>query len=234
MDIEIELFAPYGTPHEELTPAFLDETKQLEVTPPPRIQPAWIAVVEILRLVEKEPYHWPIGRIIFQKIVYFATQSGIPTGLRFQRGSFGPHSPELTKLITVLVNNGIVREEREGNRLAIYVGSTYCDAMKVYEEQVGAWKPAIEKIADLFMRMNKDQAEIAATVHFAADEFKHQGKKPTEMDILRSVEQWKQKRRPPLSEKDIALTIRNLNILSWINAAFSEDLPVSEEEILNV
>jgi hypothetical protein len=84
------------------------------------------------------------------------------------------------------------------------------------------------------MRMNRDQAEIAATVHFAADELRSQGEKPSEMDILRSVMQWKQKRRPPLSEKEIALAIRNLNILSWINAAFSEDLPVSEEEILNV
>jgi len=234
LDIEIELFAPFGTPHEELTPAFLDETMRVESAPPSKIQPAWIAVVEILRLIENEPYHWPIGRTMFQKMVYFATQSGIPTGLTFQRGSYGPHSPELKQRITALVNNGLVSEERERNRFSIYVGSTYHDALKVYDKQIETFKPIIEKVANLFMRMSKDQAEIAATVHFAADEFRHQGMKPSEMDILRAVSQWKQKRRPPLSEKEMALTIRNLNILSWINASFSEDLPVSEEEILNV
>jgi hypothetical protein len=45
---------------------------------------------------------------------------------------------------------------------------------------------------------------------------------------------WKQRRRPPLDRKDIALTIRNLNMLSWIRAAASSDLPIADEELLEV
>ena len=45
---------------------------------------------------------------------------------------------------------------------------------------------------------------------------------------------WKQRRRPPLSEKEVARTIRNLNMLSWIGARVSRDLPVSEEDVLSV
>jgi len=85
------------------------------------------------------------------------------------------------------------------------------------------------------MRMNTRQAEVAATVHFAAREWKERNEKPpTEKEVLASVMEWKQKRRPPLEEKEVALTVRNLNMLSWIGAQASADLPITEEEILHI
>jgi uncharacterized protein YwgA len=92
------------------------------------IDPAWVALVEILARVEKEPYHWPVGRTTFQKIAYFATESGIPTGLHYQRGSFGPYAPGLKPLITKLANHALIREERLGRMLAVRVGPTFRDA----------------------------------------------------------------------------------------------------------
>jgi len=237
LDIPVELYAPFDTPHEELQPAFLDKTQESALTKPEphRIGPAWVAVVEILRRVEEEPFHWPVGRTTFQKIAYFATESGIPTGLKYQRGSYGPHAPALKERITVLVNNGMVREEQLGQMFAIHVGETYMDARKVYADQIKEWDSIIDKIADLFMRMNTKQAEVAATVHFVAQEWKDRFEAPpTEKDVLDSVMEWKQKRRPPLDEKEVALTVRNLNMLSWIGARASSDLPITEEEILHV
>ena len=103
IDIPVELYAPYGTPHEELLPGFLAHDPPLEVMysgmPEPRwVQPAWVALVEILKRIEEQPYHWPVGRTIFQKIAYVATALGLPTGLQFERGSYGPFSRELKKL----------------------------------------------------------------------------------------------------------------------------------------
>lgn len=43
----------------------------------------------------------------------------------------------------------------------------------------------------------------------------------------------KQRRRPPLDRKEVALTIRNLNMLSRIDAEASSDLPITEAEVLN-
>lgn len=237
LDISVELYAPFGTPHEELQPSFLDRAQEATVTreAPHRIGPAWVAVVEILRRIEEEPFHWSVGRTTFQKIAYFATESGIPTGLKYQRGSYGPHAPALKERITVLVNNGMVREEQLGRMFAIRVGETFDDAKRVYADQLQEWDPIIDKIADLFMRMNTKQAEVAATVHFAAKEWKGRLEEaPTEKDVLDSVMKWKQKRRPPLDEKEVALTVRNLNMLSWIGARVSTDLPITEEEILHV
>jgi len=237
LDIPVELYAPFGTPHEELQPAFLDKVQPVVSanSDQPRIGPAWVGVVEILRRIEQEPFHWPVGRTSFQKIAYFATECRIPTGLEFQRGSYGPYAPDLKKRITALVNNGLLHEEPLGRMLTVKVGQTFDDARRAYVEKIQQWDSVIDKIADLFMRMNTRQAEVAATVHFAAREWKERNKKsPTEKEVLASVMEWKQKRRPPLEEKEVALTVRNLNMLSWIGAQASTDLPITEEEILHV
>lgn len=235
--IPVELYAPFGTPHEELQPSFLDKVQERSTSTqvPDKIGPAWVAMVEILHRIEQEPFHWPVGRTNFQKIAYFATECGIPTGLKYQRGSYGPYTPVLKERITALVNNGLVREEHLGRMFAIRVGRTFLDARKAYEQQIRDWEPVIDKITDLFMRMNTNQAELAATVHFAAQEWKKRPDgHPTEKDLLDSVMKWKQKRRPPLDAKEVAMTVRNLNILNWIGARASTDLPITEEDILHV
>ncbi|MFQ5771719.1 MAG: hypothetical protein ACE5HX_14390 [bacterium] len=108
LDIPVEIYAPYGTPHEELQTEFLTKVDEPDSEMRPEwIKPAWVALVEILWRLEQEPYHWPVGRTIFQKIAYVATLEGLPTGLDYQKSSFGPFSAELKKLITRLVNNGL-------------------------------------------------------------------------------------------------------------------------------
>ncbi len=237
LDIPVELYTPFGTPHEELRPSFLNKPQEsvLSEAASYKIEPAWVAVVEIMKRIEDEPFHWPVGRTTFQKIAYFATQCGIPTGLKYKRGSYGPYAPTLKKRITALVNNGLVYEEKLGSMLAVNVGQTFLDARKAYEEQIRFWEPTINKVADLFMRMNTKQAEVAATVHFAAQEIKDRPEgKPTERDVFNTVMKWKQKRKPSLNEKEVAMTVRHLNMLSWLNVMASTDLPITEEDVLHV
>jgi O-acetyl-ADP-ribose deacetylase (regulator of RNase III)/uncharacterized protein YwgA len=240
LSIPVVLYAPFGTPHEELQPtylegAFLHAERNGSSTPPSRIEPAWLALVEILQRIEREPYHWPVGRVTFQKIAYFATESGIPTGLHYKRASYGPHAAELKPLITRLVNNAIIREERRGSMFSVRVGPTFDDARKAYEADLKQWEPIIEDIADLFLRMRTQQAEVAATVHFATKSLiQNSERKPSEREVLAKVLQWKQKRRPPLHETEIALTIRNLSMLGWLDIEPSFDLPINEEALLDV
>jgi uncharacterized protein YwgA len=155
--------------------------------------------------------------------------------LHYARGSYGPYAGDLKRHITSLVNNGLVREERMGRMLAVHVGQTFADARRAYAQQLDTWGDILGKITDLFMRLNTKQAEIAATVHFAAKELKNKKKDQiSEADLLNEVMTWKQRRRPPLEKKEVALTIRNLNMLSWIGVHVSEDLPITEEDVLHV
>lgn len=234
LTIPVELYAPFGTPHQEMQIEFLEGGTPAAETPEYRIEPGLVALIEILHRIESETYHWPVGRTTFQKIAYFATESGIPTGLEYRRGSYGPFAPGLKHLETRLVNNGLIREERLGRMFAVHAGQTFADARQAYAPQLKQWEMLIDKLADLFVRMQTNQAEIAASVHFVARELTRQSSQATESDVLRGVMAWKQRRRPPLNDAEVARTIRNLNMLSWLNVGASEDLPVSEEDILSV
>lgn len=240
MDIPVEVYAPHGTPHAELQPEFLESAGTLErsfdTMPEPQwIKPAWVALLEIVRRIEEQPYHWPIGRTTFQKIAYVATEEGLPTGLQSLKGSYGPFSRELKGLMTRLVNNGLMGEERLGRMLAVKVGSTFKDAYRAYTNDLRQWEPIIEKTADLFMRMHTKQAELVATVLFTARSLeKDRTDRPAEREVLDAVMAWKQRRRPPLSEKEIGSTVRNLAALGWLRVRASEDLPLPEEDTANV
>jgi uncharacterized protein YwgA len=235
MEIPVELYAPYGTPHEELRLDFLQGsmTAKDNGTPMPEpqwIKPAWVALVEILQRLEEQPYHPAVGRTTFQKIAYVATQEGLPTDLHHQKGSYGPYSEELKGLTARLINNGLIREEKLGRMLGIRVGPTFNDARKAYEPELKQWETIIEQTADLFMRLDTKQAEVVATVLFAAQDLrKRKDDMPSERDVLDAVMEWKQRRRPPLDEPDVALTVRNLAALKWLRVKPSANLPLPDD-----
>jgi uncharacterized protein YwgA len=238
MDCSIEMYAPYGTPPKELTVEFLSQTSTGFLPYDHRaaksvVNPAWIALVEILRRIEEQPYHWPTGRTIFQKLAYVATREGLPTGFVYQKSSFGPFSEDLKTAETNLVNNNLLQEERKGQWFVVKVGPNFDKVRKEFQSSLEQWKPTIDRIADLFMRINTNQAEIVATVIFAADILeKYKKSSPTETEVLDSVLEWKHRRRPPLDTVTVASTIRNLGMLGWLNVNPDEALPVPEEELV--
>ena len=198
-----------------------------------RVEPGWVALVAIIEQVSRERYHWPIGRIGFQKVAYFATEVGIPTGLSYRRGSYSPYAPEVKQVLSSLINNGLIVERKLGRMLATNVGPTYADARRGYESFLAQWQSEIARVVDLIVRMNTDDAEIAATVHFAANRLREASpKQPTEAEILDYVMQWKLRRRPPLNPSDVALAIRRLNVLGWIEATPTDALLLPEEAMI--
>jgi uncharacterized protein YwgA len=227
-DIPVEMYAPHGTPTEELTGESLSQAaEQRSERAPSRINPAWVALVEIVRRILEQPYHWPIGRIAFQKVAYFATEAGLPTGLTFERASYGPFSPGLKPVISRLVNNGLLNENQRGRLIAVEPGPTFQDALRAFSDELREWEPIVERVVDLFLRIT-EQAEVAATVHFAAHRLMPRNGTPTELDVLDAVRQWKLRRKPPLRDEDIARAVRSLNMLDWVSVQPSTQLPVPE------
>ena len=238
LDIPVELYAPYGTPKVQLQPQFLEQSEangqQLEGVDQKKMDPAWVALVDILARIEAEPHHWPIGRVGFQKIAYFATESGIPTKLSYRRGSFGPYAPDLKRLVTRLVNNGLIQEERLGRMLAIKVGPTFRDARREYRHDLDRWHETIEKVTDLFVRIRTtQQSELASTVHFAALSLSERSNaKPSEEEVVEEVLNWKRRRNPQPSAEEVALATRNLAILRWLELESSSCLPIKDDPAL--
>ncbi|MEW6544909.1 MAG: macro domain-containing protein [Nitrospirota bacterium] len=236
MTIPVELYAPYGTHPKELTVEFLEHgaeahIEQITKTGPSALNPAWVGLIEIISRIEQQPYHWLIGRTLFQKIAYVATNEGLPTGLHYQRSSFGPFSEDLKRVETKLINNGLLQEERHGKMFVVKVGPNFNRVRQKYTSSFGQWAQILEKTADLFMRVNTAQAEVIATVLFATRELARERREPpSETEVLEAVMHWKQKRRPPFDKNTVASTIRNLATLKWLAVKADPKLPVSEEE----
>jgi len=96
-----------------------------------------------------------------------------------------------------------------------------------YSDEFSKWNILIDKTVDLFLRLNTDKAEVVATVLFT-EKSMNKGYM-SEKDVLQAVMKWKQKRRPPINEVEVAETIRNLGMLKWFYLVPSTDMPIQDE-----
>lgn len=232
LDIPVELFAPDSTPKEQLTLSFLEGSQQAGRDREPLRIDAWaVAIVSVLSRIGREQFRRPIGRVSFQKIAYFLTEAGIPTGLNYERGSYGPYSPQLKSILSRLINNGLVVEtKRAGGMYEVQTGPTYRDARERFKEKLREWIPMVEKVADLLLRFpTTTDLEIGATALFVAKKLQsEQGTLPTERQVFEDVMAWKARRRPAVDPDHVALTVRELAMIGWLNALPSTDLPVQD------
>jgi len=242
MNIPVEIYAPYGTSPAELTESFLENAIEFAkdgngILRSGRLQfnPAWVGLVEILHRIKKQPYHRPIGRTIFQKIAYVATQQGLPTGFKYHKSSYGPFSKELKLAESKLINDNLLQEERRGRMFEVKVGPAFEKTRRRCKALLDRYSSVIDKTTDLFIRVDTKQAETIATVIFTSAELKKSKKGSiSEIDVLNAVMQWKQRRRPKLDEATVASTIRNLGMLHWLEVIPDDKLPVSEENEIYV
>ena len=236
LDIPVELFAPDKTPKEQLTLDYLATKESTRSAAkrdrvPLKIEAPAVAIVSVLSRISREQYRPPIGRISFQKIAYFLTMAGVPTGLAYARGSFGPYSAQLKPILARLINNGLVEETRlPSGRYEVALGPTYRDARDQFREDLRVWIEPIERVADLILRFpTASDVELGATAHYVANElYDTLNVEPTENQVLNEVMKWKVLRRPAVDPKRVATVIRQLVISGWIDARHSDDLPAPD------
>jgi O-acetyl-ADP-ribose deacetylase (regulator of RNase III)/uncharacterized protein YukE len=231
-DIPVELYEPRGATTESEQLALLPDPAGAE-TAARFVDPEWVAVVAILDRLERLPHHWPVGRIMFQKLVYFASQAGIPTGLRFQAASYGPYASDLKRMVGRLQNNGLAIERQRGQMFEVRVGPTYRDAVAEFRSLMQPWRSAVDRTADLLARMNTQTAEAAASVHFAAGALEERdGQRPTASQVIESVEQWKIRRKPPLTRESIVDALVVLALQGWIQVDLDDATKALVEDLV--
>ena len=241
--IPVQLFAPYGTPHEMLQPRYLQRSLASEsssditgVEVRPRLQPGWVALVAVLEQLQRDPHHWPVGKTTFQKLAYFATAAGVPTGLKFEAGSYGPFSKDVAPVTSKLVNNDLLGQAKLGRMVAHQVGPTYADARRLFAADLETWDARIARVADLLARLRTTRSvEVAASVHFAATRMsKTVGAPPGERDVLDDVLGWKHAMKPSLKPDEALLAMRSLAMLNWLELEPNSDLPTDEAALVGL
>jgi len=234
LDIPVEMYAPYGTPQKKLSISFLSAHTSFKKTNGHKLQKQklkseWFVLVEILNKLQKQPYAKPVGRTIFQKICYIATEMKLDTGFSFGQSSYGPFSKQIKPALTILANSNLICETQIGKMTAIRVGPQYKTLKEQHKKIIQKYNNLVEKVTDLFIRIkNTNQAEEVSTVLFAIKKLKQESKREriTEKEVFDHILQWKKSWDTDQKKVEVASAIRNLGMMRWINTDYSKNLPV--------
>lgn len=223
LPIDVEVFAPYGTPTAELRTEFLEKPAQLSLEGKGRrlekMNPGWIALIEVLKELEEQPYAPPVGRTIFQKICYVVTELGVPTGFEFGKGSYGPFSADVKPVLHDFANRNWLQEKPLGRMVALHVGEQFSKERSKFAGEIARYRKSIDKTVDLFSRIkDTEQAEEVLTVLFASRQVKKGDKNADveEQEIFDYILEWKKAWREPAKTQAVAEAVRNLALLGWI------------------
>ncbi len=235
LDLEVEIYAPFGTPRNELSIEFLKQQSVVLINTIGAVQgkmkKEWVPLLEVLWQLEKQPYAALVGRTIFQKICYVMTEMGLETGFQFSQGSYGPFAPEIKEALSVFANANLVQEQTLGRMTALRIGPEYETLREKYADYLQSMQKIISKTVDLFCRIkDTEQAEEVATVFYATRQVKAAQKHATEQDIFDYIIEWKKHWNMPQKRETVASAIRHLVMLKWIGAEFSQSLPVAEDD----
>jgi len=231
LPIDIEVYAPYGTPRQELTAEYLASPSQMSLEGKGRkhekMNPEWVVLTEVLRELQQQPYANAVGRTIFQKICYVVTEMGVPTGFHFGKGSYGPFSDEVKHALHEFANRNWVQEEPLGRMIALRVGQQYEKDRSKFQAEIERNERRIAKTVDLFSRIkNTEQAEEVVTVLYASRELKQAkpGEEISEQQLLDHILEWKKSWANGEKREALAAAIRNLVLLGWVRLKLSESL----------
>ena len=227
LDFDIEIYAPFGTPKGQLTKEFLAQDSLIPSAEKGRqlgrVQPGWVAMLEVVRRLQEQAYPRPVGRTIFQKIGYVLTDLGVPTGLEYGKGSYGPFAAEMGELLTVLANKNWWVEESLGSMKRIRVSERFAKESASFRKELEAYETQIAKTVDLFCRIGSTaQAEEVSTVLYASRQLQQRSDGvATEEQVLDYILQWKSQWDTAEQRTSVQEGIRSLHMLGWIEVAAS-------------
>ena len=231
LPIDVEVYAPYGTPKQQLTNAYLAAPSQMSLEGKGqrhvKMNPMWVVLMEVLNELQKQPYANPVGRTIFQKICYVVTEMGVPTGLSFGKGSYGPFSDDVKRVLHDFANRNWLHEEALGRMVALRVNPGYQKERSRYADEITQHGRKISKAVDLFSRIKStEQAEEVMTVLYVCRQLKqgHPADEVAEQQIYDCVLEWKKSWSSSEKKEAVAIAIRNLAMLGWIRVRISESM----------
>ena len=232
LNIDVGVYAPYGTPKQQLTLEFLKSPFQLELetkgSKHQKLNPEWVVVMEVLRELERQPYAKPVGRTVFQKICYLMTEIGVDTSFQFGKGSYGPFAEEAKLALHEFANRNWLQEERLGQMIALRTTKQYENDRQKYNSVLKHHEEKVTKAVDLLSRMkNTEQVEEVLTVLFASRQLKkaHPQQEVAEQQLYDYILTWKKTWRTDDKKRALASAIRNLVMLGWMHLRFSDSLP---------
>ncbi|GAB7387454.1 hypothetical protein BSNK01_12900 [Bacillaceae bacterium] len=153
------------------------------------------------------------GKKAFQKIMYFITASGVPTGLKFSIYHYGPYSSELDYSTDNLQLMGAITIEETAYGYKIFPG----DKSEAFVEKEKEWIEKYQERMDYLLEHLPEQPmalELWSTTHYVADMLKTIYEQTDEKEIVREVVRIK---KDKFSEEQIREALHHLQQLGLIH-----------------
>jgi len=67
-----------------------------------------------------------------------ATEEGLPTGFKYELGTYGPFCREIRPVMSGMLDNGLITEEQKERKFNLRVGPAFDDVKKKISRQIAA------------------------------------------------------------------------------------------------
>lgn len=222
LPIVIEIYAPFGTDKAKTTEEFLLSNSKSIMNSGIIHQPInsnWYLILRLVKCLQESEYSVKVGRTIFQKICYVLTRNGTDTGLNFTKGTYGPYSSDIKKMITILSNNNLIYEKEIGKMMLIYVNDSFKIDSSVYSKKE---KDNVNNTFNLFKRIkDTEQAELITTLLFSYDQLKTKTSSVTEDLLYSYLIEWEKRYANELYENKIRELSKSLTSMKMIDIDYT-------------
>ena len=186
-----------------------------------KINNNWLLVLQLIKKLEESEYNIKVGRTIFQKICYVLSRYGTDIGVEFSKGTYGPYSADIKKIITILSNNNLIYEKEYGKMMLITVSKDFKIDKSLYSQKD---IENVNKTFQLFKRVkDTNQAELITTILFSFDSLKETYHEVTENMIYQYILEWKKRFSGYQSELKIRELIKSLTGMNLIATDYTKD-----------
>ncbi|WP_249029398.1 type II toxin-antitoxin system antitoxin DNA ADP-ribosyl glycohydrolase DarG [Tannockella kyphosi] len=224
LPIEIEIYAPFGTSSDQLSEQFLTklpENPLKEGIIHEKMNENWFLVLYLVSYLSKSKYSIKVGRTIFQKICYVLSRSGTDLGLEFIKGTYGPYSPDIKKMLTILSNNNLICEIEQGNMILLSVNKNFTIDPDMFSQKD---KENVNSVFQLFRRLkDTQQSELVTTILYSFDQLQLYDENVTENKLFEYIAEWKNRYDNDDYEKRIRELSRDLTSMGLMDVNYSKD-----------
>jgi uncharacterized protein len=139
-----------------------------------------------------------LGRIILQKLCYFAKASGVQLQFQFEIYHYGPFSQEIFDVTDDLKVDGVITDSSEDLGKSAYVEGPNCrNLLQAFDQSLAKNKPKLDRVAIMFSKLNPSQMELVSTVHYIHNSYRVWFKNsPIKKNVVQSVVRIKGKKFP--------------------------------------
>lgn len=222
LDIDVEIYAPNGTPKEQLTESFLSRDilfYDIQKNNNLNVRKNWFLALYMVDLLNKSKYNIVVGRTFFQKIFYVMHVSGIDMGISFTKGYYGPYSKDINKIIAYFSNNNYLVEESIGKMFRIRITGKYKFSKENYSINV---LKQFDYAFDLLSRMkNTDQAELVTSIIYSYFDLLKNKSIIYEKDIIMYLLKWKHKYDNSIDKMNISEICKYLSLHQYIGLSYN-------------